>query len=318
MSTMTQNKLVEQLLREAIDTFKKLLSPADIAEANAAWADETKSHVGQLALLEAAKEGDVTAVNYLYLQMIPQVSSVFWNNFLGKDPRYRRQRISQGEHLAFASMVYEVLLSASIQTGDEKTVKARMKSRSGHDDVDQAYEDLMGTASPLRTFDPDVFDENTNLIQKFGFYLIGALKNESIKYNRKERRGGLTGKRGKDDVEDVKNVSYEAHFDSNDEHAHDFDDFANTENLDSWSQFVGDGALDAGKTPTARDVLRDFLAQEENFNVSVVADKYGATNQTIRNRLGGMADILKKHGIDQQAFGQLLKTHGGRALAAQL
>lgn len=318
MSTMTQKRLIEKLLREAIDTFKKLLSPADIAEANEAWADFANDYDGQVELIQAAKEGDITAINYLYLQMIPQVSSVFWNNFLGKDPRYRRQRISQGEHLAFASMVYEVLLSASVQTGDEEAVKDRMRAYGGTDDVDQQYEDLMGTASPLRTFDPTIFDEDTDVIQKFGFYLIGALKNEAIKYNRKERRGGLTGKRGKDDAEDAKNVSYEAHFDSNDEHAHDFDDFSKTENLESWQQFVKDPALDAGRAPTARDVLRDFLDQEEKFNVSAVADKYGATNQTIRNRLGGMADILKKHDIDQQAFQQLLASNGGQALAAQL
>lgn len=318
MSTTVQKKLMETLLREAIDTFKKLLSQSDIAEANEAWADFADDYDGQVELLQAAKEGDITAINYLYLQLIPQVSSVFWNNFVGKDARYRRQRIEQGDHLAYASMVYEVLLSASIQTGDEEAVKARMKGHSGAEDVEQEYADLMGTASPLRTFDPEVFDEDTNLIQKFGFYLIGALKNEAIKYNRKERRGGLTGKKGAGDVEDAKNVSYEAHFDSNDEHTHDFEDFAKTENSESWSQFVKDPALDAGREPTARDVLRDFLDQEDKFNVASVADKYGATNQTIRNRLGGMADILQKHGIDQQAFGQLLTSHGGQALAAQL
>lgn len=318
MSTIMQKRLLEQLLREAIDTFKSLLSPRDIAEANKAWADFAKDHDGQVELLQAAKEGDITAVNYLYLQMIPQVSSVFWNNFLGRDPRFRRQRISQGDHLAFASMVYEVLLSASIQTGDEKAVKARMQGYVGASDVDQEYDDLMGTASPLRTFDPSVFDEDTNVIQKFGFYLIGALKNEAIKYNRKEMRGGLTGKRGKDDVEDAKNVSYEAHFETNEEHALDSNDFAKTENLEAWHQFVEDPTLDSGRKPTARDVLRDFLSQEEKFNVAAVAEKYGATNQTIRNRLGGMADILKKHGIDQPAFQQLLTTWGGRKLATQL
>jgi hypothetical protein len=215
-------------------------------------------------------------------------------------------------------MVYEVLLSASIQTGDEEEVKARMKSYSGSDDVEQEYADLMGTASPLRTFDPTVFDENTDVISKFGFYLIGALKNESIKYNRKERRGGLTGKRASNDVDDAKNISYETHFDANDEHAHDFDDFAKTENMESWEQFVKDPSLDTGREPTTRDVLRDFLDQEEKFNVSAVADKYGATNQTIRNRLGGMADVLKKHGIDQESFQQLLTTNGGKNLAASL
>jgi len=318
MSTKTQKRLFERLLREAIDTFKKLLSPEDIAEAKEAWADFADDYDGQVELIEAAKEGDITAVNYLYLQMIPQVSSVFWNNFLGKDPGYRRQRISQGDHLAFASMVYEVLLSASVQTGDEEAVKDRMRTHSGTEDVDQQYEDLMGTASPLRTFDPEVFDSDTDVIKKFGFYLIGALKNEAIKYNRRERRGGLTGKKGAGDEEDAKNVSYEAHFDANDEHSHDFDDFAKTENSESWEQFVQDPALDKGRAPTARDVLRDFLDQEEKFNVAAVAEKYDATNQTIRNRLGGMADILKKHGIDQESFQQLLATHGGQALAAQL
>lgn len=316
MSTMDQKKLYESLLREAIDTFKKLLSQSDIAEANEAWADFADDYEGQVELLQAAKDGDITAINYLYLQLIPQISSVFWNNYLGKDARHRRRRIEQGDHLAYASMVYEVLLSASIQTGDEEAVKAKMRATSGASDVEQEYEALMGTASPLRTFDPEVFDTDTNLIQKFGFYLIGALKNEATKHNRRERRGGLTGKTTGDD--EVSNVSYEATFDGDDERAHEFAGYAATENQDSWERFVADSALDAGREPTARDVLRDFLDQEEKFNVAEVAEKYGATNQTIRNRLGGMADILQKHGIDQKAFGQLLSSRGGKALAATL
>lgn len=315
MSIQMREKM---LLREAIETFQKLLSPSDISEANEMWADLATDYAGQVELLNSAKAGDITAVNYLYLQLIPQISSVFWKKFVGPDPRYRRQRISQGDHLAYASMVYEVLLSASVQTGEEEAVKARMKSYSGSEDVDQEYEALMGTASPLRTFDPEFFDEDTNVIQKFGFYLMGALESEATKYNRKERRGGLTGKRSKNDIEDAKNVSYEAHFETNDEQAHEFAGYAATENLDSWEQFVTDEALDAGREPTARDVLRDFLDQEDQFNVTAVADKYGATNQTIRNRLGNMASLLQKHGIDQHTFAQLLSSHGGKALAAQL
>lgn len=319
MSTLTQERLTERLFREAFETFKKLLTSTEKAAAQEAWGDLADDHAGQVEILQAAKDGDITAINYLYLALIPQISSVFWNNFVGKDTRHQRRRIEQGDHLAYASMVYEVLLSASVQTGSEDDVKARMKNQSGYSDVDAEYEALMGTASPLRTFDPDVFDEDTDVIKKFGFYLIGALKNESIKYNRKERRGGLTGKRVSNDMDDAKNVSYEAHFDgAEDARTNAYSDYEDTDNDESWEQFVKDPALDSGREPTSRDVLRDFLDQEDKFDVTSVAEKYGATNQTIRNRLGGMADILQKHGIDQSAFQRMLATNGGKALAASL
>lgn len=320
MSIQMQERM-QILLREAVDTFKKLLTRRDVEEANEAWADAARTHSGQIELIEAAKSGDISAVNYLYLQLIPQVASVFWKNFLGKDSRYRRQRISQGDQFEFAAMVYQSLLSASIRDMDPEEAMAKMRSNAGDvefDTIEQEYEDIMGTASPLSTFDPTIFDEDTDIITKFGFYLVGALKNEAMKHNRRERRGGLTGNKAKGSEEDASNVSYEDYVDKNDERSEMFGGFHDTEDADSWERLSNDDALDSGREPTARDVLRDFLNQEGNFNVSEVAEKYGTTNQTIRNRLGGMADILERNGIDQSSFARLLKTIGGHELAKAL
>lgn len=321
MSVQTSSpRLYEALLREAVDTFRTLLSKRDIDEANEMWADFAEDYAGQVELINAAQGGDIPAVNYLYLQLIPQIAGVFWNNFLGKNARHRRRRIDQGETLEYASMVYEVLLSASIQMGDEDDVKAKMKVRSGSDDVEQEYAALMGTASPLRTFDPSVFDENTDVISKFGYYLIGALKNEATKHNRRERRGGLTGKRGKSETpDDIGNVSYEGTFENDTDSAATADDFARTENEDSWERFARDPVLDSGREPTTREVLRTFLQQGvDNFDVTAVAEDFGTTNQTIRNRLAGMSSLFQKHGIDQQTFAQLLRSHGGSGLVSYL
>lgn len=291
MSTVVMDRASEsRMFSEAIDTFKTLLPAKDVEKAHDIWDEFASDYYGQIELLNAAKEGDVTAVNYLYLKLIPQISSVFWKNFLGPNANFRRQRLENGDQFAFASMVYEVLLSSS------------------------AGEGVTDVSSPLDSFDPEVFDENTNLIDKFGFYLKGFLKNEAMKWNRKEMRGGITGKKEKGAEEDVSSVSFE----DAENHESGRNDFNETEDLDAWDAFKVDEDLDLGKKPTPRDVLKDFLSQEDKFNVSSVAEKYGTTNSTIRNRLAGMADVLEKHGIDKDSFARLLQIHGGKTLASQL
>ena len=321
------------VFQEAINTFKELLSAREIAEATEIWEQFAGDYYGQVELLDAARSGDTTAINFLYLKLIPQITSVFWNNFLGRDAGHRQRRLLQGDQYEFASIVYQTLMSAHIQNMSTEdalaTMKGNMASLNPNSQIDtfeDEYADMMGAQSPLNTFDPSHFDEETNVIEKFGYYLMGALKNESMKFNKHERRGGITGNReaGK---EDVVNMSFEGATEGLDidaDHINysgmvDEGDFHQSENMDAWEKFAKDPELDDERfKPSTRDVLIEFLNQEDKFDVMDAANKFGTTRMTLRSRLKGMADILEYHNIDQDTFLRLLKDNGGPKLASYL
>lgn len=316
----------QQQFLEAIASFEKLLGTHDKEKALATWEPIVKSHDGQLALFAEAKAGNLDAINYLFIKLVPQITGVFWKNFLGPNPRFRQQRIAQGDQNIMIFYVYQALLVSYIQNLPREEgldVIKRNLSKAGRtvsqDELETEYDEIVGEISPLDTFDPSQFSPGTDLINKFGYYLTAVLKNKSRSYNRGENLGGISAKKLSDEEKaNVKNVSFEAHFENDDQAAAKGNDFLGTEDLDAWSQFVDDDALDAGKQPTARDVLRDFLTQGGSFSADTSAEQYGVTRMTIRNRLASLKPILQSHGLDQNAFSRLITTQGGKSLAGTL
>lgn len=321
---------MQRRLQEAITTFENLLNPHDKERALSAWTDVAKTFEGQKALLQEARAGNLDAINYLYLNLLPQITSVFWKNFLGPNPGFRRQRLDQGDQFVFASMVYQSLLSSYLKNLPKEealdVMKKNIFSKSPRatitdEDIETQYDYLTGSVvTPLDTFDPSGYKEGVDLVAKFGFYLMGTLKNEAKKYNRKEQLGGIAVKKlSKGEKEDVKNVSFEAHFENDEDTAsHDQADFLKMEDLDAWELFVQDEDLDSGKSPTARDVLKEFLAQGGKFDVAAVASSFGVTPMTVRNRLSSIKPILQKHSITSDTFGRLITSQSGKTLAETL
>lgn len=319
---------MQQKLQEAISAFEKLLSPRDIAQAKAAWEDLATTHEGQKMLLGEAKAGNIDAINYLYIKLTPLISSLFWRNFLGPNPNFRRQRINNGDQFVFISLVYQTLMTSYLKNLPREEALAVMKANAtranprrqiSDEEIEKQLDEVSQIVSPLNTFDPDAYSEDTDLISKFGYYLTAAIKNESRKYNATEMMGGIAAKKMSDEEKaTVKNVSYEAHFENDEETAAGGSDFLGTEDKDAWSQFVADEDLDSGKAPTLRQVLKDFLVRGGKFDVAAVAAAHGVTPMTIRNRLGQIAPVLDKHGITKDAFGRLITSQGGKTLAASL
>lgn len=305
---------------EAISAFKDLLLKSDVDMAMNKYAEAT-GYEQQLELLESAKAGDTVAINYLYLKLIPQISRVFWSNYLGSNTSQQRRRINEGDQFVFAGMVYQVLLSAHLQNMSKEQAIQTMQSNAAEltssdlSDNEDMYEDIMQTNSPLNTFDPSVFDEGTDLVDKFGYYLMGTLKSEAIVANRKTSRQGLTGNKRKN-KDDVKVGSYEAQVQDNQSEtaAGSFED--DTVDFDAFKSFAKDAQLDSGKEPTLRQTLKTALTQTDKFDVKAIAREYDATPTTVRNRLQSLPAILDEHGLDQTAFAGLINS--GQDLAGQL
>lgn len=314
-----------KLMREALKAFGAIIGSREIAKARSAWEDIAQTHDGQLLLFKEAKAGNLDAINYLFYKLQPQIMKVFWTNFLGPDPRARRNRIESGDQYDFIFFAYQALLVSYYRNLPEEEAEEAIRQniiKAGRtpteEEVKETAREVRGEISQLDSFDPSQFSEGTDLVQKFGYYMTAVLKNKATSFNREQALGGIhVGVVRGDEKEMLKNVSYEAHFE-NAEEASEFDNFVSTEDQDIWEHFSQDPDLDAGKAPTSRQLLKAFLVQGDKFDVASVADEFEVTKMTIRNRLGAMASVLERNDLDRATFDRLLTSPGGLVLAKSL
>ncbi len=149
-------KLVEELynfrIREAEDESKskfeirKFLSPSEKEKAKK-WEDKSESEI-----LKAAKKGDDSAINYIFLKSGPIIYKAF-KTYTGPDSYYFSQAVKNGEYEDFIAEAYSLL-------------KKGFMNRMGN----------ISLKSPLETFKPDLFDEGDK-VNKFKYYYLQYLKN---------------------------------------------------------------------------------------------------------------------------------------------
>lgn len=149
-------------LKEAISTFDTWVDDKRLNKAVTEWQPKRSSREGQLAILDAAKSGDVAAADYLFLTFTKLIAKVFWVYYLGPNKKYAKGRIMAGEDEDFAAMAYTMLLDK---------------------------EEL----SPYKTFNPDVFSGDTDLIKQFGYYFYRYLQRTAVKMIRAAKLSGITG-----------------------------------------------------------------------------------------------------------------------------
>ena len=321
--------LTPKRIQEAITSFASILRPQDVAQAQGTWDPIVTTHDGQKRLIDEARAGNLSAINYIYLRLIPQISSAFWE-FIGSDPKFRRMRIERGDQFLFISTAYQMLLASHLQNlpPEEALDTLRQnwinagRAAPSEDELQEEYDDIMSIATPLDTFDYSFYDENTDLVNKLGFQVQGTLRNESKKINRLLNLGGIVvpkvSKKEKED-KSIANVSYEAHFENDEDATTGDPDFLKPVIVsEAWEAFSKDGELDKGKFPNPRIILKTFLSQGEEFSVNKAKEDLGVTDVTVRTKLGTLGPLMDKHGISRDMFRQLMKDPGPEALIASL
>ncbi len=321
---------VQSLLQEAIRVLSDIPSAQDLLLAKKTWGTQAQTTAGQKQIIQAAKIGDITAINFLFDALRPQIASALWKNFLGKDNTWRKKRIEQGDPYVFASLGYVILLASHlkrlpIKQGQALVQQNLQKGRStpvSEDSVKEIYDDIVGTPSPLDTFDARKYTKpGTNIIEKFGWYLGNALASEAVKYNKLERRSGIVGKISKTQTTEPGKLvsSYEDYVETTPEVSGAMSqDIKDIENLNAWEGFCKDRQLDrffGGQAPTVRTILKDVIL---GLDVNQIAQKHHVTNQTIRSRLSVLGELLKEHGLQSGDFSRLLRIYGKQKLSSML
>lgn len=145
------------------DIFNAFVSKSAEQEAEAKWGPKAKTQEGQKEILEAARNQDYSAVNYLYTRLKGTVFKVFWTYLVG-DKSFTSEKINSGQAAEFATEAYMMLAG-------------------------------QGNSDPYKTFNPDIFDEKADLINQFNYYYMRYLQSEAFKIIRKYKKGGFSGNR---------------------------------------------------------------------------------------------------------------------------
>lgn len=237
-------------LQEGISTFDLWVDGKRFNAAVQKYLPLSKTQEGQKQILQAARSGDSVAADFLFSAYKKIIAKAFWTYYLGPNKRYHQRRLEQGADADFASVAYNMLI------GDEGT-------------------------SPYKTFNPDKFTPEADLIKQFGYYLYRYLQNEAIKMIRAERMGGMTGnlKQG----EDVSTVGYEDHFENSREAA--TADFSSDVDM----KLTLEAFLKKLRAESPKQ-YQIFTSRLKGKSLQEIADELGQSQQAIRNQMKQVQD----------------------------
>lgn len=227
------------------------LKPSAVNSAKEKYSSLESTRDGQLKILSAARSGEEDAVIYLYDQYLPLIRKVYWKYFIGPNKNYGKDKFQQEAVYDFISTAYEML--------------------AGH-----------GETSPYKTFNPDKFSVETNIVKQFSYYFFRYLQNEAIKLARSMTKGAFSNAKlnSEDSPEEKVSVSsYEDYLDNSTETATD----------------------DHAEAVTLRVMLNDF----KDWLEANKDDKY-TTVWNMKFQGYSMAEIAKALGLPREQYARVL------------
>jgi hypothetical protein len=304
-------KLCVKILREAGSAlekydFKNFISPAEKRAAKEKWEKYDTTNDRQKLIFEAAKQGDRTAVNYIWLKVADRnVSATFWKKYLGPSPEFRRRRLEQGAFYDWAAIAYETLT-----TGNK---------------------DYTDTKGALETFDPSFYDHG-DLFENFIPYFKLKLFNSANESNYNDSTSGIKGTPGiKGGVRSQQSggKAYSVgeydptYMDSVQEERDNtdptLDSFINDEEVGDfirvWKEVVRDPKISTPKSATGIvpiHILKTVIeAGPQADSFSMLVDKYpNVSRNTLSNYLQEVVKTMDEYGIGYSDLMRAIKTLG--------
>jgi hypothetical protein len=307
-----------RILREAGSSmekfdFKNVISSSERRAAKEKWEKYDTTTVKQRAIFKAAKGGDRTAINYIWLKVADEnVGKTFWKSFLGRDPGFRRRRLEQGDFYDWAAIAYETLT-----TGNK---------------------DYTDTKGALETFNPDKYSTG-DLFKNFGFYYWNKLRNSAKESNYNEASSGMRDTPGiKKGVTSQQSGGraysvgeYDPTYMDSMQEEHDssdptserfFEDEETREFISKWKQFVKDPKATTPKSSgvVPIDIFRTVIeAGPAADSYAMLADKYPQISRnSISNYLQEIVQTLNEYGIGYDDLMKAIRVLGEDEVASYI
>lgn len=132
-------------------------------------AEKWESKKDDKSLYAAAKRGDQSAIDFLFLACADAIGFSF-NKFVGPNKEARTARIKNGAYEEFIAEAYMLLADGYVNRKGEVKLK-----------------------SPVEKFDPSIYKDGGSLLKHFQYYYMNYLKRMGSHMNNNETKMGITG-----------------------------------------------------------------------------------------------------------------------------
>ena len=314
MLQQIHNKLKEYKLREgfkSINDFKvsKVVNPASITK----WAKADNNRNLQTKLFKAAKNGDKSALEYIFYKMEPTIQNSFWSKYLGPNKKMQRYRIEhEGAWEDWLGIAWQTLYGGFNDVKIGKNRESKLQGAAESFNIDKISVD--------------------NVFPIFGNRYKLMLLNSARNANYLKTAGGLSGP-------DLKNQPFDQPMTSQYEptwyERGEQNDLDNTNNTDSrsdayedntfeatnirleveaflpkWKSFAQDPQLQTGTKGVNIGSLFFEAISDPNASYITLAQKFKLSRNTVATNLNKAAEVLKSYNINHGDLMQAIKVLG--------
>ena len=272
------------------------------------WSAIANSKAGQDCILDAARIGDRSAINYLFIRSSAIIYTAF-NSFVGFSEYHRNNRINEGDYYEFLSYAYQILLASAVKSGYVEG------------DVDEM--DVYGSL-PLDTFRSAVYvsDPTVDLIEKFKWFYLNSMRKTGQWSNRQRAKNGLTHVSVRENEELGCGNMLDIDKTDPDNNIADvvFSEVIKSEDytIRKWKNMANDRRLRRGKSLTIAQCLKASLVAGADFSINDFSEQTGVSKCVYYSNMKKFGIILSEYDIDKEDFCNLLKVYGGENLADYL
>lgn len=261
-----------------------------------------------LDAVEAARNGDKSAIGYLMYKHAPLIYNTYWRNYLGPNRAIRSQRIQDDEGLDNSMMSWiSIALKALLEGGVENSKK---NGQARH-----KFSTLEGFNADKVTGKPE---------NAFAAHFKMDLITQAIVYNRMRTSAGMTGDIDQDvtvgglEWENGKEKMTKDQIEASDPTSGYIDSIMDGQFKDKWFDFCQDDELNSGKKCTPAKALYLLLMNKNATNLKDLAEKAGVARGTFESLCKDAIRILGDYDISSSALYKACDEYGEAKIASYL
>lgn len=246
---------------------------------------DTSSREGQLDFIDALRNGERSAIVLFMVQHEGMLQKVFHKNVTGSVGKFKAARIADGEWEEFLGNTYMDLMDGQM----------------------------------FKSFDPEKFDDKTDLMQKVNWWVMQYLKGYAIRRNKETMKGGVEGHHGSVDSGTVTSLegSMEDNHKFEGDHLH-YEDDGDIDFINRFEDLMKDPVMNVKKKGLSLKMILKYIIEGKSNKLNDLLKDLGLSKVTFYSRQEQLAKILKEYDITGDDLMKAIKTLGNDRLAKMM
>lgn len=246
---------------------------------------DISSREGQLDFLDALRSGERSAVVLFMVTNEKMLQKVFHKNVTGSVGKYKAARIANGEWEEFLGNTYMDLMEGKM----------------------------------FQSFNPEKFDDKTNLMEKMNWWVMQYLKGYAIKRNKETMKDGLKGNNSQVDSGTVS--SLDSALEDNNKFEGEYLNYEDDSDIDFIKRFedlMKDPVMNVKKKGLSLKMILKYIIEGKSNKLNDLLKDLGLSKVTFYSRQEQLAKILKDYDISGDDLMRAIKTLGNDKLAKMM